>query len=453
MKLHQFAIHCFVFIMLCALLPACTGSYGTEGPYVWIDVPVDGLDVPEGEPVNIEGHAAHTGGISRVEVWVNAERQTTIENPPAKGNLASFTYSWTPPGPGEYTIQAISFGGDGAASQPDSARVNVGAPTLAFPDLAIVSVEALVAGDKDGVPFCNTRLIYTNAGEVAIPTNFAIKFSFDGSPVKEDIVAGGLLPGATSEATFVYQFVDLHNIGINLDSTELISESNETNNAFAEARTCGVVPTPGTATVTPTTGAPCPPSVLASKSVNCRVGPSTDYEAIGALSPGQSALVLGRNADSSWWVVERAGGGKCWVWGQAVQISSQTCDLPVIEAPPLPTITLTLIGEGDKIPPSAPQQAVPQNGLDIPCKASQTLAWLPVEDPSGIASYQVEVQRHSGDNNWKAVSGSPFTGIGSKSMDLTVECGWTYRWRVRAVDGAGNPSAWSGWWQFNVLIG
>ena len=59
-----------------------------------------------------------------------------------------------------------------------------------------------------------------------------------------------------------------------------------------EARLCGVAPTPGTATVTPTTGAPCPPSVTASQSVNCRLGPSTDYEAVGALSPGMSALTV-----------------------------------------------------------------------------------------------------------------------------------------------------------------
>jgi hypothetical protein len=81
------------------------------------------------------------------------------------------------------------------------------------------------------------------------------------------------------------------------------------------------------------------------------------------------------------------------------------------------------------------------------------LAWSAVSDPSGIDQYQLEAQRHSGDGVWHAVSGSPWNGLSGTSRSISVECGWTYRWRVRAVDGAGNTGAWSGWSAFAVVLG
>jgi hypothetical protein len=75
-----------------------------------------------------------------------------------------------------------------------------------------------------------------------------------------------------------------------------------------------------------------------------------------------------------------------------------------------------------------------------------------VSDKSGISQYQVSVQRHSGDNNWKDIPGSVFSGISGKKKSVSVECGWYYRWRVLAVDGAGNTGPWSGWWAFTIIL-
>ncbi len=120
-----------------------------------------------------------------------------------------------------------------------------------------------------------------------------------------------------------------------------------------------------------------------------------------------------------------------------------------------PYVTVSVTGSceteapGDTEPPSAPVLAVPANGLVIACKGSQTLAWLPVEDPSGIAKYRVQVQRHSGNNNWKTVEDLAAAG---KSVSVSVECGWYYRWRVSAIDGAGNVGAWSDWSEFTISL-
>jgi len=107
----------------------------------------------------------------------------------------------------------------------------------------------------------------------------------------------------------------------------------------------------------------------------------------------------------------------------------------------------------DSEPPPVPEPAVPGNGLSLSCRGSQNLVWLPVSDPSKIAEYRVQVQRQSGDGNWQAAPGGTITGIHDKQTSISVECGWYYRWRVRALDGVGNLSGWSGWSEFSVTLG
>jgi hypothetical protein len=102
--------------------------------------------------------------------------------------------------------------------------------------------------------------------------------------------------------------------------------------------------------------------------------------------------------------------------------------------------------------PPPPQPAVPANGLSIQCVGSQNLVWLPVDDPSGVGGYSVQLQRHSGDGNWQDAPGGG-SGIQGKQTSVGVECGWYYRWRVRATDGVGNLGSWSGWSEFSVLLG
>ena len=106
----------------------------------------------------------------------------------------------------------------------------------------------------------------------------------------------------------------------------------------------------------------------------------------------------------------------------------------------------------DTTPPSVPVLQVPADGLSIACKTTQTLSWLPVTDPSGIREYQVKVERSSDNVHWNPISISPITGLPDKTTNIGVECGWYYRWSVRAIDGAGNMSAWSEWFDFVVNL-
>jgi hypothetical protein len=80
------------------------------------------------------------------------------------------------------------------------------------------------------------------------------------------------------------------------------------------------------------------------------------------------------------------------------------------------------------------------------------LRWGAVSDPSGIAEYRVQVERHAGDENWQPLADSPWRGLGVVELEIDVECGWFYRWRVRAVDGAGNAGPFSDWFEFTVSL-
>ncbi len=121
-------------------------------------------------------------------------------------------------------------------------------------------------------------------------------------------------------------------------------------------------------------------------------------------------------------------------------------------------VEVTVMGEcatpfpPDTTPPPAPSPAVPADGLSVSCRAEQSLAWLPVNDPSGIAEYQVEVERSSDNKAWKPAPGSPVTGIQGKATQFAIQCGWYYRWRVRAIDGKGNVGPWSEWSRFSVPL-
>ncbi len=84
------------------------------------------IEFPAIQEINIEGHASAEGRVRRVEIWIDGAPLVNLNNPPTDGDLASFQTTWTPPGVGTFTIQAIAVSADGAASAPDTARITFG---------------------------------------------------------------------------------------------------------------------------------------------------------------------------------------------------------------------------------------------------------------------------------------------------------------------------------------
>ena len=358
----------FLLLTLSIFISSCEMPTTAAATSVWIDVPVDGLTISEGQTIPIEGHAASPGGVSKVEIWVNGELQFEVNNPPATDNLASFSQLWTPPGTGEYTIQVLALGGDGTASEPDNARVQVGAPVP--DDQPAPEEEPPPQEETPDTPTPTATL--TSTPTPTSPPNVVIDFWAD--------------PGTINAGERFTIYWHVENVSkVIFGGSEQPFDGSYSDDLCKNERY--------TLTVTHTDGSE----------------------------------------------------------------EKRTVDITVTGSCTTATFTATATATFTPVPvdntaPPAPNQLKPVNGQDMGCISSVMMRWEAVSDPSGIAQYQVEVQRHPGDNNWSSAPGSPFNGIGGTEKEMSVECGWEYRWRVRAIDGAGNTGNWSGWFTFNIPL-
>ncbi len=189
----------------------------------------------------------------------------------------------------------------------------------------------------------------------------------------------------------------------------------------------------------------CPPAAEVISPANCRSGPGDVYPVVSTFTAGTELDVQGQGEGGFWYVVNQPGSSQgCWIWEELVELSSAGCSLTVIDAPPTPQ------PPEDLTPPPAPQLAVPANGLSLDCRSSQNLAWVPVEDDSGIAGYYLKVEKELSPGSWQSAGGwGPIQG---KQQSIPVDCGVKYRWTVRAEDGAGNFGSWSGFATFIVEL-
>ena len=225
-------------------------------------------------------------------------------------------------------------------------------------------------------------------------------------------------------------------------------------------------PTP-TSTSTPTSEV-CEATLTLTKNVNCRKGPGTVYDILTSYATGQEMVIAGRNNDPAnlWWYVEvpNIPGAFCWVSDANVQVTAagappstlNTADcMPVIPAPPTPTpappTNTPTPAPSDTTPPPPPLRLSPADGYFSAgsCPTGVTLSWLQVNDPSGIDRYEWQMERLN-----PLTGGYEYFAGGStseRSVGVSLGCG-KYRWRVRAVDGAGNNGAFSTWqvieWQY-----
>lgn len=348
-------LNLIIFLVLLALVIAGCERGLPVTTNVWIDVPVDGITVSEGETLQIEGHATSPEGIALVEIWINGELQFEVTNPIAIDNLARFSQLWTPPGTGEYTIQALAMGADGSVSEPDNAIVHVGG---LVPD----DQPALVEPSQDETPEPST-VDETPTLTPTTPPSVVIDFWADPG----EINAGGRFT--------VYWHVENVSTVIFGGLEQPFDGSYSDELCASERYTLTVIHDDGTE--------------------------------------------------------EK----------RAVDITVQgACVTPTFT--PVP----------DTTPPPIPNQLKPINGSDLGCISDLMMRWDAVVDPSGISEYQIEVQRHPGNNQWIISPGSPFTGIGDTERIFSTECGWEYRWRIRAIDGVGNVGNWSGWFSFIIPL-
>ena len=120
----------FIFLLVVFLLNACNLPASPESIRVWIDVPLDGLQVGVGQVVQIEGHASSHVEIEMIDFLVNGIYEHQIKKPETQGNLAYYRFQWTPPETGEYALQIIAYGQNGRSSQLDTVVVRAASQQL-----------------------------------------------------------------------------------------------------------------------------------------------------------------------------------------------------------------------------------------------------------------------------------------------------------------------------------
>jgi hypothetical protein len=143
------------------------------------------------------------------------------------------------------------------------------------------------------------------------------------------------------------------------------------------------VPTP-----TPIPPPPPPrPIVLASEGgVNLRSGPGDNYFKVGRMAKGESMEIVGRNNDSSWWLVAAPGGSLAWVSSQVVSSYNVTGNIPVVTIPGL--LVQSNSGDPGVGTSSLPVPAPAAVGLAAPTilPATGSLPALPAGTPTAVSS-------------------------------------------------------------------
>jgi hypothetical protein len=358
----------YVICLFILLTPACSGKDSPGGRYVWIDVPVQGLTVPLGGTINIEGHAADPGGVSYVEIWINDVLTWTIEELPPAGNLYRFAQQWIPTEGGDYIIHAVAYSNSGGKSNPATVLVHVREEAA----VAVQVEDSSPEGEESPTP---------EEEPEEGPQEVEVKFWAD----PPQIDAGS--------CTTLYWKVE---------------------NAL---------------------------KVFLGKSV---VSPQGQYQACHCSSTSYTLTVTKPEGAEENFTLPVQVSGKC----PAPTTEEEDTPTPKPTKEPSPTPTV----EKDQNPPPAPVQLKPLDGSDLDCVLDTILRWQAVSDPSGISEYQVQAQYLGGGSIWLGVSGSPWTGISDTNLKFNLDCSRTYRWRVRAVDGAGNPGPWSGWFTFETVV-
>ena len=106
-------------------------------------------------------------------------------------------------------------------------------------------------------------------------------------------------------------------------------------------------PTTQLPTVSPTTDKAM---VSVSQATNCRSGPGTTYDWLGALNPGQEVEILGKDPSGSSFYIQNPTNpsGFCWIWNTYATVTGSTAAVP--RYTPMPTPTPAKTATPTKVP-------------------------------------------------------------------------------------------------------
>ena len=177
------------------------------------------------------------------------------------------------------------------------------------------------------------------------------------------------------------------------------------------------------ATVTPTpTGAA--PTVTVSQATNCRTGPGTAYDQVGALSVGQSAQVVGKYTPANYLII-LVSNGSCWLWGQYATVNGDLSGIPEVPPPPTPTPHYTATPKPTRTPTIAlsPTEAPPNAPSSFTYNrtcAGGFRGATPIWIEAVTLSWQDNANNEDGYYMYKNGTRLPALSAGSTSYNITL---------------------------------
>lgn len=186
---------------------------------------------------------------------------------------------------------------------------------------------------------------------------------------------------------------------------------------------------------------------------NCRTGPGTQYDKIASFAQGTFLQLIGRHTDNTWWYVQ-TGSTKCWISASTGHTTGSTDSVPVVAAPPTPTVvgTTPAVSAGPKL--SDPVALVAELSYPGTCASNSVSVAIRVTDNgNGINSTWLSY-RYVGDGgytgNWHNVSPNNNASGGVNGFNYPIgteaaaEMGTqngTFQYQFFAKDNLGNTSS------------
>ena len=119
-KMRQNKSFLLVVLLVALVLTSCTQAKSpTSGSFVVITSPSSGTSISTNDTVDINVKASCSGGVERVELWVNGAMSGRANAPQGKfPKLLPVTFKWTPTVAGTYSLEARAYCHAGPQPQP-----------------------------------------------------------------------------------------------------------------------------------------------------------------------------------------------------------------------------------------------------------------------------------------------------------------------------------------------
>jgi uncharacterized protein YraI len=188
-------------LAIALVLTACNLPLaGGAGPRAWIDFPANGMSFTQGTII-VQSHSTGPEAIRQVTLYVNGSPQRSDLNPDTSQGLVALSHPWSPPGPGEYSLEVRARYASGAEgrSLPVSITV-IGCPAPAGGGPAPASCEPIVPPEvvvgvtlpavdvPPGLPIC-----------VEPTATFTVNANCRSGPGTAYAAAASVLEGASAE--------------------------------------------------------------------------------------------------------------------------------------------------------------------------------------------------------------------------------------------------------------